>query len=94
MPKSSTEIPTPKEISKKRKKKIFFSVCVQINNAKDSNKLKGVAARKKFLSKNNISPNASFVKESLAFKFKPRLENSKNDTVNNFDFFIKFSFFK
>jgi hypothetical protein len=37
---------------------MFFSVCVQMSNAKESNKLKGVAARKKDLSKNNnpISP--------------------------------------
>ena len=49
----STEIPTAKQISKKIKKKTFFSVCVHISKAKESNRLMGVAARKKLLSKNN-----------------------------------------
>lgn len=32
---------------------MFFSFCVQMSNTKDSNKLKGVAARKNVLSKYN-----------------------------------------
>ena len=53
MPTISTEMPTAKQISKKRKKEMFFDVCVHINKAKHNNKLIGVAARKKALLKNN-----------------------------------------
>jgi hypothetical protein len=49
----STTIPTAKQINAKRKKYVFLPVCVQISNAKDSNKFIGVAARKKSLSKYN-----------------------------------------
>jgi hypothetical protein len=46
MPIISTIIPSIKQAAKKRKKCIPFLVCVHISNVKDSNKLKGVAARK------------------------------------------------